>query len=187
MLWIIDGYNLMHCWQPMPRTASAQEFQRRRNELIDWLIRKHLRYHPDEDAEVVFDALWAPQPTADQHYHRLRVCFTYQHHADHWIEERLRQVASAQTTVVSNDHGVQRAAQRRNCRWMACETFLEYWDGAKSSGNGDSSGRCGAENSAEEKPTFHQAAEAELLRAFEQPTAASPRRRRIGRRRRRQH
>jgi|GEM_PF-1646712 predicted RNA-binding protein with PIN domain len=135
MLWIIDGYNLMHAWSPLPHpkthpTASRSQkaFQRHRQKFLDWLGTHRARCHPKDEVEVVFDAYNAPQPTHPEVYFGLQVHYSYRTHADHWIEERLRSLQGRPAvTVVSDDHGVQHMANRRGIAWMECSDFLERW------------------------------------------------------------
>jgi uncharacterized protein len=78
---------------------------------------------------VVFDAAHAPPGAVEiQDYHGIQVRFAVHHEqADDLLELLIRQAsAPRQLTVVSDDHRVQKAAQRRHCRVLGCAAFLDW-------------------------------------------------------------
>lgn len=169
MLWIIDGYNLMHAWKPIARDAPPPQFQRHRKEFLSWLAQHHSSNHSQDSVEVVFDAHDAPQPTPIRLFRGLNVIFTYKMHADHWIDERLQNCSNDNQpiTVVSDDHRVQQTARRRMCQTMGCQEFLEKW---MQPGLGLSKFISGIADLPEaEKRRLTREIEEKLLRQFEQP------------------
>jgi predicted RNA-binding protein with PIN domain len=80
------------------------------------------------NATIVFDAAGAPAGATDeQEYRGIQVRFSVHHQqADDLIEALIRQdSAPKQLTVVSDDHRIQGAARRRQCRILGCLDFLE--------------------------------------------------------------
>lgn len=192
MLWIIDGYNLMHEWSPLlhPKTnlsanRSKGEFQRHRQKFLDWLGTHHAHCCPEDEVEVVFDAFNAPRPSPPQVYQGLQVHYTHNMHADHWIEERLRSLPGRQAvTVVSNDHQVQHIADRRGIAWMECGDFLELWS-RQSLPASSPSVQPAADPSPEEdkeKATLSAAEQQKLLQIFQQRPVSRVRRHPLPRR-----
>jgi predicted RNA-binding protein with PIN domain len=185
MLWIIDGYNLMHQWSPLPKTHRSSAFQRHRQKFLDWLTDQRARYCPEDQLEVVFDAVEAPRVSKPQLYKGLHVFYAHKMHADHWIEERLVSLCNRQAvTVVSSDHQVQRIAQRRGVRWMECDVFLERWSreppGTTSSAIPPSS-RSSPPLEDDKKISLSCGEQAELLQVFRQRPVQRPRRRTLPR------
>src|SRR5262249_28745206 len=78
---------------------------------------------------VVFDAAAAPPDVVDdQEYQGIHVRFAvHQEQADDLIESLIRESsAPKQLAVVSDDHRIQKAAQRRRCQVNGCLDFLEH-------------------------------------------------------------
>ncbi|GIW84330.1 MAG: hypothetical protein KatS3mg106_843 [Gemmataceae bacterium] len=193
MLWIIDGYNLMHAWSPLPHpkthhpaSRSQKGFQRHRQKFLDWLGSRRARCHPRDEVEIVFDAYNAPRPTQPEMYLGLQIHYSYGIHADHWIEERLHSLQGRQAvTVVSDDHQVQHIANRRGIAWMECGDFLERWSRETPPAGSTPVLQSGASTSLEEEKekAMLSAIELEgLLQAFQQRPVSHLRRRRPPRR-----
>jgi len=185
MLWIIDGYNLMHQWSPLPKTHRSSAFQRHRQKFLDWLTDQRARCCPEDQLEVVFDAVEAPRASEPQVYKGLHVFYAHKMHADHWIEERLASLGSRQAvTVVSSDHQVQRIAKRRGVRWMECDVFLERWSReppAITSPTVPPSSRPLPALEDDKKISLPRGEQAELLQVFQQRPVQRPRRRTLPR------
>ncbi len=193
MLWIIDGYNLMHAWSPLPRpkahptaSRSPKIFQRHRQKFLEWLGTHRARRHPEDEVQIVFDAYNAPQPTQPEMYLGLQIHYSYRTHADHWIEERLHSLQGRQAvTVVSDDHQVQHIANRRGIAWMECGDFLERWSHETPPAGSSPVLQSGASASLEEekeKAALSATELAGLLQAFQQRPVSQFRRRRPPRR-----
>jgi uncharacterized protein len=126
MLYLIDGYNLLYQSVLHGRVGSAG-LQKARLALLG-----RLRGVLGDDAAqitVVFDAANAPPGAVEvQEYHGIQVRFAVQQEqADDLIELLIRQSAvPRQLTVVSDDHRLQKAAQRRHCRVLGCAAFLDW-------------------------------------------------------------
>lgn len=180
MLWIIDGYNLMYQWGAIPRReqVGSAHFARYRQKFVDWLTRQQLQCHPQEQVEVVFDALDAPCPTPPQVDQNVRIIYAYKSLADHWIENRLRELtAPRRVTVVSDDHQIQHMARRYECAWMDCQPFLEYWSRQRPLLNRTVTEVADSSAIEEEKRPLTAAEEVRLLHEFQQrPRGRGPRR-----------
>jgi hypothetical protein len=122
MRYVIDGYNLLHAWGLAPRQARAGQLERARLNLLD-----HLRQAGAGDVTVVFDAARAPAAaTPEQEYHGIRVRFALEGTADDCIEDLIRhENVPQQLTVVSDDHRLRQAAERRRCGFRRCLDYIE--------------------------------------------------------------
>lgn len=125
MLYLIDGYNLMHAVGLVTRAVTAKGFERARGRFLDWLADAagdragHLR--------VIFDARTAPLPSSEYGHRGVRVNFAYGQTADDRIAELVAgEGRPARLTVVSNDSVVQNDARRRGCRVLACSAFVDW-------------------------------------------------------------
>jgi uncharacterized protein len=122
MRFVIDGYNLLHAWGLAPRQTGGGQLERARLNLLD-----RLRHLGAAGVTVVFDASRAPAgaPT-EQDYRGIRVRFAVEGTADDWIEDLLRREAlPQQLTIVSDDHRLRVAAERRRCRFQRCLDYIE--------------------------------------------------------------
>ena len=87
-----------------------------------------------EEAEavtVVFDAARSlPGIASEQEFKGIHVQYaTAKQEADDVIEQLIRQASAPKTlNIVSDDHRLQQAAQRRGCRVRGCEEFLAWLD-----------------------------------------------------------
>ncbi len=76
---------------------------------------------------VVFDAAGGPAgASTEQDYHGIRVRFVVEGTADDWIEDLVRRESlPQQLTVVSDDHRLRTAAERRRCHSRRCLDYIE--------------------------------------------------------------
>jgi hypothetical protein len=115
---IIDGYNLLHLSGMMPARLGPGGLERARLALVN-LLSASLEAAERNQTCVVFDAANAPPGLPLEFTHRsIRVRFADPgKEADDVIEEMIRRHSTPKRlTVVSSDHRVQRAAQRRGAR-----------------------------------------------------------------------
>jgi predicted RNA-binding protein with PIN domain len=115
---IIDGYNLMHAANIVGRGRGPGYLERSRLALLNALVEA---IDPRELSRtiVVFDAAGAPPGLPPTLHHRgLTVRFAKGYtSADELIAELIKaDSAPKRLTVVSSDHQVQRAAQRRKAK-----------------------------------------------------------------------
>jgi hypothetical protein len=122
MRYVIDGYNLLHAWGLAPRRGAKGQLERARLNLLD-----RLRRAGAAGVTVVFDAAGAPAGAAtEQDYHGIHVCYAFDGTADDCIEDLVRREGlPQQLTVVSDDHRLRVAAERRHCRFLRCLDYLE--------------------------------------------------------------
>jgi predicted RNA-binding protein with PIN domain len=126
MVYLIDGYNLLHAMGVLRGRVGPQGLQKARQRLLG-LLQGALGME-SSDTTIVFDAAGAPAGAADeQECGGIQVRFAVHHEqADDLIEALIRQSsAPKQLTVVSDDHRIQVAARRRHCRVLGCLDFLE--------------------------------------------------------------
>src|SRR5262249_38312183 len=98
--------------------------ERARLQLIDYLAE---RMGSDAgEVSVIFDAIRSVG-AADRTHRGIHMCFSVGETADDLIEEYLNTETNlTQLTVVSNDHRIQLAAQRRGCTAWSCGTFIDW-------------------------------------------------------------
>jgi predicted RNA-binding protein with PIN domain len=128
MSWLIDGYNLLHAMGILNGRVGPNGLEQARRRLLGLL---HATHAQTDDVTIVFDAARAPAGAAEtQHFKNILIRFAVaQAEADDLIEELIQYTATPhQLTVVSNDHRIQRAAQRRNCIVLGCEDYLTWID-----------------------------------------------------------
>jgi predicted RNA-binding protein with PIN domain len=134
MLWLIDGYNLMHAAGALGYARLTREsFRRRRrhflNELADALGPQRA-----SQTTVVLDA---SRPPADfppeSSYKGLDVVFAIaDENADARIERLIAEHPAPKTlTVVSSDRRVRRAASRRKAKTLDSDQFLDLLERLK--------------------------------------------------------
>lgn len=131
MTLLIDGYNLLYASGLLPNRIGPTSFQRARNALLDTLAGA-LDPEVCQHTTVVFDAKDAPRGLPKTLRHRgLTVMYAADHdEADDLIEELIRADSTPKKlTVVSSDHRLMRAAQRRRAQAVDSETwFTELLD-----------------------------------------------------------
>jgi uncharacterized protein len=148
MLWLIDGYNLMHAAGAIgAREVGREAFQRKRrrflNELADSLGVERAR-----ETTVVFDATTPPADfPLESSYKGVTLIFAL---GDENADARIEQLIGAHSapkslTVISSDRRVRQAATRRKAKAVKAEDFLDLVDRWKK--------RHGAENSSRAAPS----------------------------------
>jgi uncharacterized protein len=131
MLWLIDGYNLMHAAGAIDgREIRRELFERKRrrflNELADALGPERC-----QQTTVVLDASTAPADfPLETVYQGLNLIFAL---GDESADARIETLIAAHSapkslTVVSSDRRIRRAAQRRRARTLSAEQFLDLLD-----------------------------------------------------------
>jgi predicted RNA-binding protein with PIN domain len=127
--YLVDGYNLLHAMGILGGRVGPHGLEKARGRLLGML---HAIFGPESSAvTIVFDAAGAlPGADPKQVYRGLHVLFAVgRQEADDVIERLIRQASAPKTLhVVSDDHRVQRAARRRQCVPLGCETFLTKLD-----------------------------------------------------------
>ena len=123
MPYLIDGYNLAHAMNLLPAKVGRQRLERARRHLLD-----HIADSPTVRlVRVVFDASAAPRNAPARMEHKgIVVLFAQKGSADDLIEDLIASEARPQQlVVVSDDHRLQMAGQRRGCSVLGCIDFLE--------------------------------------------------------------
>ncbi len=126
MLYLIDGYNLLHALGLMRKRMGPDGLEKARQNLLGVL---HGSFGAESaSVTVVFDAAHPPPNVpAEIEYHGLRVRFAVgQPTADDLIETLIHQAsAPRQLTVISDDRRIKDAARRKHCLVQGCGEFLE--------------------------------------------------------------
>lgn len=173
MQYVIDGYNLLHQVGLLSGTVNPAGLQRARQTLLEHLVQRLGKRA--FAVTVVFDATAGSRLAGVSESHEgITVLFTGGEEADDLIETLIRQAAAPKSlTVVSNDHRLRKAAERRGCPVCEC---VDFWDSV-----GKEAKRSAEEDEAPDKPATSTNT-AEWLRAFSEPKAPSrgrpPKRRR---------
>src|SRR5262245_16115652 len=133
MLFLIDGYNLLHAMGFLRGRTGPQGLEKARLRLLGLLHGSH----GDESncVTVVFDAHHAPPGAdAEQFYQGIHVIFALaQEQADDLIEEMIRKAsAPKQLTVVSDARRIRAAAKRRHCPTWVCGEYLDHLERLRS-------------------------------------------------------
>jgi predicted RNA-binding protein with PIN domain len=126
MRWLIDGYNVMHAAGRLPPTLGREGFRRARRRFLDELAAV-LPPEEAEDTTIVFDASSPPGDfKIKERYRGLSVLFALgDENADARIEQLIAEhPAPKKLTVISSDHRIRKAAQRRRASVL---TALDYW------------------------------------------------------------
>jgi predicted RNA-binding protein with PIN domain len=127
--YIIDGYNLIHALGMIQKNMPAGGLDASRRQLLAFLARAF--GDAASAVTVVFDARHAPRRAArQQQIHGLHVHFAPKNQsADDWIETLIEATPEPRgLVVVSNDHRLQSAAQRRGARAWTHEALLDFLD-----------------------------------------------------------
>ncbi len=127
MLWLIDGYNLMHAAGALDgREKRRDSFHRKRrrflSDLADALGPERCR-----ETTVVLDASTPPADFPLKSVHQgLNLIFALgDENADARIEDLIAAHSAPKSlTVVSSDRRIRRAAQRRRARTLSSDEFL---------------------------------------------------------------
>jgi predicted RNA-binding protein with PIN domain len=131
MLWLIDGYNLMHAAGAIDRKEiRRQSFERKRRRFLNELSE---RLGPEKSGAttIVFDATTPPADFPLQSvYEGLTLIFAY---GDESADARMEVLIAAHSapkslTVVSTDRRIRKAAHRRRARVQTADQFLDFLD-----------------------------------------------------------
>src|SRR5437660_754201 len=124
---LIDGYNLLHAMGLLRGRAGPTGLEKARLGLLGLL---RAVYGSQASAvTVVFDAANAPPDAPEEgEYQGIHVRFAVkQEEADDVIERLIRSdSAPRRLTVVSDDHRIRDAAERRHCTVSGCTEYLEW-------------------------------------------------------------
>jgi hypothetical protein len=126
MPFLIDGYNLLYAMGVLRDRLGPHGLEQARRRLLGFLRGGHAA---TDIVTVVFDASRAPPGAHEvQDYQGIHVRFAvHQQEADELIEELIRHdAAPKQLTVVSDDHRIQQAAERRRCIVLNCAAYLDW-------------------------------------------------------------
>src|SRR5262245_66116999 len=126
MIFLIDGYNLLHALGLANRQMAKGELQRARLRMIDWLGEVHSA--AAAEVHIIFDALHGSGPgVAEQSRGGVRISYAVGQLADDVIEELIAAEANPkQLTVVSNDSRLKEAARRRGCVAWSCAEYVDH-------------------------------------------------------------
>ena len=127
--YVIDGYNLMHAMGILTGKVKPLGLERARLQFQEFLVRAFGDH--SSQVTVVFDAPRAPPKLArEQTYKGLTILLSAgQQEADDLIEALIAKHSSARhLVVVSSDHRLQTAAQRKGAQSMDCTAFLDFLD-----------------------------------------------------------
>jgi predicted RNA-binding protein with PIN domain len=126
MLYLIDGYNLLHAMGVARKRMGPDGLHQARQNLVGVL---HGAFGEESGrVTVIFDAAKPPPGVpAETTYQGIHVRFSIgQAAADDLIELLIRQAATPrQLTIVSDDHRIQKAARKRHCVVSGCGDFLD--------------------------------------------------------------
>jgi predicted RNA-binding protein with PIN domain len=122
---LIDGYNLLHASTVTPTAANQGSLEATRNALLDHLL-EYLPPGMASETVVVFDKGSERDLPAESRYGELTIRFAINHpEADDLIEQLIREDSTPKRlTVVSSDHRLHRAANRRKATPIDSEDWL---------------------------------------------------------------
>jgi predicted RNA-binding protein with PIN domain len=129
VIYLVDGYNLMHAVGLAGRKLPGS-LDRARTRFLDWLADAS----KDRDAAVwvAFDAATASRRSPEADHRGVRVLFATGRTADELIEQLVNaELRPERLTVVSNDAQVQESARRRGCGVRTCEGFVDWLIGGE--------------------------------------------------------
>ena len=122
---LIDGYNLLHAVGWAPYAGSSITLERSRIKLLDWLANQHGK--TVGDVTLVFDAQKGASESPPTLHKGITVRYAFRATADDAIEELLKTDPKPKDlTVVSNDHRLQQAAQRRGAVYWECGVYVDW-------------------------------------------------------------
>ena len=128
MLWLIDGYNLMHAMGAISgKESSSGTFRRKRRRFLN-VLADAMGVARARETTVVFDANSPPGDfDLETGYRELSLIFALgDENADARIEQLIaKHSAPKSLTVVSTDHRIRRAATRRKARALTADEFLD--------------------------------------------------------------
>ncbi len=163
MLWLIDGYNLMHAAGALDgREKRRESFHRKRrrflSDLADALGPERCR-----ETTVVLDASTPPADFPVKTVHQgLNLIFALgDENADARIEHLIAAHSAPKSlTVVSSDRRIRRAAQRRRARSLSADEFLDLLERFQTAKRHDMASRNLATSRSLERESQLSAAEA---------------------------
>jgi predicted RNA-binding protein with PIN domain len=125
MLYLIDGYNLLHAMGLLRGKAGPHGLEKARLALLGHLCCCHRT--EVSAVTVVFDASGAPPGAVpEDEYQGIHICYALDGEADDLIEDLIQRDATPrQLTIVSDDHRLQQAARRRRCPVLGCLDYLD--------------------------------------------------------------
>jgi predicted RNA-binding protein with PIN domain len=131
MLWLIDGYNLMHAVGAISREVCTREaFRRRRRTFLNRLA-DALGAERASETTVVFDASVPPGDfPLEATYKGMTIVFAV---ADESADARIEKMIATHSapkslSVISSDRRIRQAARRRKARTLAAGDFLDELD-----------------------------------------------------------
>jgi predicted RNA-binding protein with PIN domain len=131
MLWLIDGYNLMHASGALGDDVISREaFRRKRRRFLN-TIADALGEDRARETTVVFDASAPPADfPLETHYKGLSLIFAVEDEDADARIERLIEAHSAprSLTVVSSDRRIRQAAARNKAKAITADDFLDLMD-----------------------------------------------------------
>lgn len=131
MLWLIDGYNLMHAAGAVGgKKLGPEAFRRRRRQFLNKLA-DAMGGERARQTTIVFDATSPPKDFAlESSYKGLSLIFALgDENADARIEHLIGQHSAPKSlTVVSSDRRIRQAATRRKANTIKADDFLDLVD-----------------------------------------------------------
>jgi uncharacterized protein len=128
MLWLIDGYNLMHAAGVLGSDLISREaFRRKRRRFLN-TIADAMGAERAHETTVVFDASTPPSDfPLESSYKGMTLIFALEDESADARIERLIAAHSApkSLTVVSSDRQIRQAATRRRARTLSADEFLD--------------------------------------------------------------
>ena len=128
MLWLIDGYNLMHAAGALGGDLISREaFRRKRRRFLN-TIADAMGAERAHETTVVFDASAPPSDfPLESSYKGMTLIFALEDESADARIERLIAAHSApkSLTVVSSDRRIRQAATRRRARTLSADEFLD--------------------------------------------------------------
>ena len=123
---LIDGYNVFFAAGLARAQYGPGQFEACRRRLLQGLADRIGEEHRLRTT-IVFDAQQAPEGApSEEMFAGMRVVFSVGTDADSVIEQMLLEhSAPKQVLVVSSDHRLQRAATRRQAKWIESDRFWE--------------------------------------------------------------
>jgi predicted RNA-binding protein with PIN domain len=128
MLWLIDGYNLMHAAGAISAKVSTREAFRRRRRIFLNKLADALGAERASETTVVFDASVPPGDfPLETTYKGMTLLFAVaDENADARIEKLIATHSAPKSlTVISSDKRIRQAARRRKARTLTADEFLD--------------------------------------------------------------
>jgi len=131
---IIDGYNFLHAAGMIPRSVGPATLGRSRQHLLHFL-KSRLSFQERQNTTIVFDVhQLKDEIVPHESFAQMRIINAVNYpDADTCIEELIiKHSAPKQLIVVSADHRLHRAAQKRKATAIDSEDFFEYLNNRES-------------------------------------------------------